>query len=470
MGSPSTRIGLLSFSDGRKRVHEALKRGILEKEKRIREAVEDMGATVVAGEDVVYTPRMAVREAKRLLGGDVAGVIFNIPVFAFPNLSVIAAGILQKPVAILSPGEPNLPGMGGLLAAGGGIEQIGVFQQRIWGPLESEAIRERLETFVRATGARHSLRGQVYGQIGGRSIGILTGVSSSVVDWHRIFGVDMDHVDQSEILRLAGTVGDEERERIVTWLENNLGSVHYREGSKLTRETLKQQAACAAAVKKIIKDHEFDFVGIKCHYDMSEYYWTQCLSAAFLPNNLDWDGEREPVACGCEADGDGALTMQVLKLISGLPPLFLDLRHYDIENKRWTLCNCGGQSVYYSRRSNDPKENLKDVDLVPVIPKYGGTGAHVRYLGAPGGLTCARIMHDREGMVLMAFKAEAEEARFEWLENSCPDWPHLFVRTDADPQEVLDKLHANHIHVTAGDWMAELELFAGLVGIRFVTV
>jgi L-fucose isomerase len=470
MKTPSTRLGLLSFSDGRHRVHEGLKPGILEKEKPIREAIEDMGATVVPGEDVIFTPRMAVREAKRLLGFDVAALVFNIPVFAFPNLSVLAAGILQKPVAILSPGEPDLPGMGGLLAAGGAIEQIGIFQKRIWGPLDGQTTRRRLETFIRATGARHVLRGQVYGQIGGRSIGMLTGVASSAIDWHRIFGVDMDHVDQSEILRLAETVSDQERERIVRWLEDNLGKVHYAEGSKLTRDTLKQQIACAAAVKKIITDHEFDFVGIKCHYDMSEYYCTQCLSAAFLPNDLDWDGEREPLACACEADGDGAITMQILKLISGLPPLFLDLRHYDGSNKRWTLCNCGGQSPYYSKRSKDPRENLKDVDLVPVIPKYGGTGAHVRYIGDPGELTCARIMHDSQGMALMAFKAEAEQAQLEWLEGSCPEWPHLFVRIDADPQDVLQELHANHIHAAGGDWMAELELFARLTGIRFVTV
>lgn len=469
MNNVSIKIGLLSFSDGRKRVHEGLKPGILEHEKRIREAIEEGGFEVVTGEDVIYTPRLAVHEAKRALAGDVAGVVFNIPVFAFPNLSVIAANILQKPVAILSPGESHLPGMGGMLASGGALEQIGIFQKRIWGPLGLKDTRRELHTFLRAAGARHALRGQVYGQIGGRSIGMFTGVSSSIIEWQKIFGVDMDHVDQNQIIRVAEAIGDEERENIVKWLEENLGKVHYGESEKLTRETLKKQAAHAAAVKRIIDEHEFDFVGIKCHYDLSEYYCTQCLSAAFLPNNLDWDGERDPLACACEADGDGALTMQILELISGLPPLFMDLRHYDVENRRWAFCNCGGQSVYYSKRSNDPRENLKEVELMPVIPKYGGIGAHVRYIGGPGELTCARIMHDSQSIALMAFKGEALEAKREWLESTCPEWPHLFVRVDADPRDILDKLHANHIHATAGDWMAELKLFAHLTGIQFVS-
>ena len=81
------------------------------------------------------------------------------------------------------------------------------------------------------------------------------------------------------------------------------------------------------------------------------------------------------MVCACEADGDGALSMQILQLISGMPALFLDLRHFDRQSSLWTLCNCGGQSVYYARRSENPTENLEGVELVPVIPKYGGVGA-----------------------------------------------------------------------------------------------
>ena len=313
------RIGVMSFSDGRRRVHEGLKAGILEQEERIAQALASLGAEPVRASDVSFTPRMAVSAAREMLAGDAAGVVFNIPVFAFPNLSLLAADVLRKPLALLSPGDAGLPGMGGLLAAGGAAEQAGHHQVRIWGPVDRPEIRRELDVFVRAAGARHGLCGQVYGQFGGRSIGMVTGVSSSVIDWHRTFGVDMDHVDQHEIVRVAELIEDAERERIVDWLEAHMGRIHYADGSKLTRATLKFQAACAAAVKRIIAEREFDFVGIKCHYDMSEYVCTQCLSAAFLPSRIDWDGPREPIACACEADSDGAMTMQILQLLSDEP-------------------------------------------------------------------------------------------------------------------------------------------------------
>lgn len=462
------RIGLLSFSDGRKRVHEGLKAGIEAHQANIRAALEEIGAEVVLAGEVIYTPRMAVTQAKKLLGRDVAAVIFNIPVFAFPNLSVLAANVLQKPVAIASPGESHLPGMGGMLAAGGAIEQIGLQQQRIWGPLSEDKVQRQLEMFVRAAHAKHTLRGQVYGQFGGRSIGMQTGVACSGLEWARVFGVDIDHVDQGEILRQAEDIGEAERTRMIEWMQQHFGRVAYEENSKLTPETLKFQAACAQAVKKISAQREFDFIGIKCHYDMSEYYCTQCLSAALLPTPLDWDGERQPMVCACEADGDGALTMQILQLITARPALFMDLRHYDRNRDTWTLCNCGGQSLYYSRRSDNPEENLAAAELVPVISKYGGVGAHVRYAGCEGPLTFARIMRDADGIALLATTGRALPAELLDLEQSCPAWPHLFVSLDADPKALLDTLHANHLHAVEGYWMDAMEKFAELAGIRFV--
>ncbi len=459
------KVGVISFSDGRQRVHDSLREGILKEQDAVVSLLRAIGVVPLVASDVAHSPRTATGLARELLAQDIACVVFNIPVFAFPNYAALAAAVLGKPVAIMSPGKPDLPGMGGLLAAAGGLRQMGVRETRIWGPYYSVATRAALEAFVRGAGACHGLRGQVYGQIGGRSIGMLTGVSSSPAEWLRTFGVDIDHADQSEILRNAEACDDRECERMVKWLEKSVRSVQYVDKSKLSRESLKWQAACAAGVKKLAAEREFDFIGIKCHYDMSEYYCTQCLSAAFLPFGADWDGAKEPTVCACEADGDGALTMQILKLISDLPPLFLDLRHYNTDRGLWTMCNCGGQSVYYSRRSSDPVENLAAVDLVPVIAKYGGVGAHVRYVGCAGPLTFARLTHDTSSPELLVFRGESVDAPQEWLTESCPNWPHLFVRTPFGPQELLHALHANHVHAVAGDWVDALEAFARVAGI-----
>ena len=49
------------------------------------------------------------------------------------------------------------------------------------------------------------LNGQKYGMIGGRSLGMYS-ATVSMQDWQKKFGIDVEHVDQSEIVRLADTI------------------------------------------------------------------------------------------------------------------------------------------------------------------------------------------------------------------------------------------------------------------------
>ena len=60
-----------------------------------------------------------------------------------------------------------------------------------------------------------------------------------------------------------------------------------------------------------------------------------------LNDPYDWNGSKEPIVMACEADSDGALTMQILKLISGYPSVLLDIRSYDARNEIYVCCNCG---------------------------------------------------------------------------------------------------------------------------------
>ena len=47
-----------------------------------------------------------------------------------------------------------------------------------------------------------SLNGQKYGLIGGRSLGMYS-ATVDMQDWQDKFGVDIEHCDQSEIVRLS---------------------------------------------------------------------------------------------------------------------------------------------------------------------------------------------------------------------------------------------------------------------------
>jgi L-fucose isomerase len=194
------------------------------------------------------------------------------------------------------------------------------------------------------------------------------------------------------------------------------------------------------------------------------------MSAAFLNDPYDWNGPKEPVPLACEADSDGALSMQILKLISGKPPSLLDLRFYDKKKQVYVMPNCGSAPTWFAARSDDPAENLARVRLVPSISKYAGGGAHVQFVFKGGELTLARLTRSPEGYQLVIARAETVEFPPPEVQGTNSRWPHAFVRLSVAPKKLIHTLQANHLHGIAGDYQEELLAFARMLGIKAVVL
>ncbi len=458
------RIGLLSFSDGRERVHKNLSPSIEKNADLIRERLEASGQIeVIPGDEIIWRHSQAREQAKLIAGKGVDGTILNVPVFAFPNLVRISGQFAQSPFLAYSPLFGGLPGLGGMLGASGAMEQVGRACEKVYGSLDDPDVMDRLMVFCRSAHAVNGLRGRVLGLIGGRSIGMVTGEASPDL-YNSIFGIDVDHFDQLEIIRRSPLVPEDRVEHAYNWIKSQVKSIEF-DSKKLTQDTLKQQIRTYYATKSIIEERQFDFVAVKCHYEMSEYYFTQCLSAAFMNDPYDWDGKKEPMVFACEADADGALTMQILKLLSGKPVIFTDLRHYDYDNDVMVLCNCGAMSTWYTRQSDNPSENLKEVTLVPVIEKYGGDGCHVKYIAGESQMTFARLFRKSGQFYMTIFTGHNQNFPTEKLNETCPAWPHMFVKLSVPPDELIRNLGSNHIHGVAGDYVAELKKFCEMKNI-----
>jgi L-fucose isomerase len=419
--------------------------------------------TPVEASMLVNSSGAARRVAKELRAADVEATVFNIPVFAFPNYSLIAARVLELPVLLSSPLEGTLPGLGGILAAHGSMRQVGLKSRKLWGdPRENPDLQRSLSAFCRASGAIQRMKGSVYGLFGGRSIGMNTG-SVDAAEWMERFGVDVEHVDQLEIIRRADSVPPEEVDRGYQWLVDRIGKV--ADHGKAAPEHVKRQISHYLAIQGIISEMGLDFVGIKCHYDLSEYYVTACVSAMLLNDPYDWNGPKEPQVMACEADGDGALTMQLLKLISGCPSLLFDVRSYDFGRNVYICCNCGAQPSWYAARSDHPDENLARVHLEPVISKYGGCGAHFPYVCKAGGITVARLSRVEGEYRLFAARGEFVDVAREKMTETCPAWPHGYVTMDIAPQDFINVFNTNHAHVVPGDHLETLTIWGELMGI-----
>ncbi len=458
------RVGVIGFSDGRQRVHLTLEDAITSHERCLTAAIEkDPLLTVAESPGAIHSNATARSVAKQMRSAGLDAVVFNIPVFAFPNFCLITARILDLPVLLSAPKNGLLPGLGGILAAHGSLAQIGVANWKMWGdPLNEPKVAAQLSAFCRASAACERLKGSVFGMVGGRSIGMNTGVSDPL-EWMRRFGIDTEQIDQLELVRRAENVDEAEVHRAYAWMSKRVGQVS-TEG-KAAPQHVQAQIRQYLALRSMIDEFSLDFISIKCHYDLSEYLVTACLAIMFLNDPYDWNGPKLPFVASCEADSDGALTMQILKLISGFPSLLFDVRHYDPRQRIYTFCNCGAMPSWYAARSPVAEDNLSQIALQPVISKYAGSGAHFPFICESGEITLARLTRVNGQYRMFVAPAEFVDAPRDTRLDVYPAWPCGFVKMNVEPDEFIDQYHTNHAHVVPGRHLEALEIFCQMMGI-----
>jgi L-fucose isomerase len=463
------KVGILTFSDGRKYIHDDLLEVNLMYQRRLAEALAATGEIEpVVGKEIIWTSEVAQREGRRLAAEGVELTIFNYAIWAFPHLSAVATHFAPGPFLLFSNLNPSEPGMVAMLSAAGMMDQLGVKHVRQWGDPRDRGVLKKLLSFIRAASALSRLKGQTYGLFGGRPLGMYTAVAN-LDEWCGMFGVDVEHAEQYDVVRYAQQVDGSRAKAGRCWLEEHVGRIVY-DGRILTPEKLELQVRSYHAVRQIMEERGFDFVGFKSHGDLTDWFVTMDVAEAFLNDPYDWEGPHEPIVASTEADMDGALTMQILKLISGEPVLFADVRHYDADDDVWYWANSGTHATYFAARSKDPAVNLKKVTFYPEVSYYPAGGASVQHFAAPGEMTMARLAR-KQGRYWMAivpadFVEFPEEVMRAKANTTTPEWPHAFARLHISPAEFLSTYPCNHIHGIVGDWVDELLSAAGILGIE----
>jgi L-fucose isomerase len=470
------RVGLITFGDERDDMWQKVFKNLSEpRHAELRKYLETLPVELFSNEEVARTRDQINSQADALRSSRVDVFIVHTPCWTSPNLVVHGVQRLDLPVVLITSRSAATHGMVGFLGAGGAMHQVGIDHLRIRENVDSPAMTEKLLPFLRAASAVNALKGEVFGFFGGRSLGIDTG-SFDPMQWRQLFGIDVEHVDQLEIIQRADAMVKEDAERIdkmINWLESSTKSVGYNDGA-LTRERLAYQSACYLATKDIIAEKNLGFVAVKCMPDLSTHYVPQCLSAALLPGPFDADGDKQTVSMACEADGDGALTMEIMKHVAGgTPVMFGDLSHMDHDENILYIPNCGAMSSWYAGRSNQPLENLKHVELRPSVRPGGG--ATVYFTAAPGPITLARL-YRWSGEYRMAIipgdaVALSPQKLDEFIEaRGVHQLPTTFVKVTADLEEIIQEFGSNHISGVAGDVEKELVHFCKLKGITPVVL
>ncbi|WP_404980605.1 L-fucose/L-arabinose isomerase family protein [Carboxydichorda subterranea] len=462
------KLGILTFSDGRRYAHERLIEENKAFERRLRGALEGAGVEVVTGE-LVWTNQLAAQEARRLAREGCEATIFHYAIWAFPQFTALAARFAPRPILLFGPINPSRPGMVSVLAAAGALDQMGVRYRRVFGEIEEAEVLRRVVAWARGAHAAYRLQGETFGLFGGRPIGINT-ATAPVDQWVSQFGIDVEHVDQWEVVRRSQAfIGTDRVRHARQWLEEHVRKVHY-DGQQLTPEKLELQIASYHALRDIIDERGFDFIGIKSQPELTEHFVTTDVPEAFLNDPYDWEGPHDPIVCATEADMDAALTMEVFKHVAGTPVLFADVRHYFADLGIFDLVNSGQHATYFAGRSFEPEHNLPRVELKPQGFYFPAGGASVFHVAAPGDVTLARLTREKGEYRMHIVRGEfvrlgpEDEARRIALVQD--NWPHAFVRLRVPAERFLAEFPCNHVHGVYGNVVAELLEWCEITGTR----
>ncbi|MGI6070921.1 MAG: L-fucose/L-arabinose isomerase family protein [Blautia sp.] len=463
------KVGLLTMSDGRPYLHELQKDMNMGYQEDIKRRLEETGLIeVVGGTAPVNSNTAAKEEAMRLKEAGVEMTIFNYAIWCYPQYTAVAANFAPGPYLLFCNIHPSECGMVGMMAASGTLDQLELVHERVWGSILEDDVRDKVLSFIRAACAVKRLRGMTYGNFGGRPMGMYTTVAS-LAQWQRMFGIDIENVEQYEILKAGSEVPQEKVTNARKWLEERVGRIAYND-TNFTPEKLELQIRSYYALRQIIDERGLDFIGIKAHGDLTDWYVTMDLAEAFLNDPYDWDGPHDPIVAATESDMDGALTMEIFKTITGLPVLFADVRHYEKSVDCWFFGNSGTHATYYAGRSMVPEENLKHVSFLPESKDYPAGGGSVQHFAAPGKVTLARLARKGDRYYLTIVPGEIvqfdEEKMAELGNMATPSWPVAFTRIQASAEEFLEKYPCNHIHGVYGDYVKELKMVAKILGIE----
>ena len=464
-----TRVGVLTFSDGRDYIHNNLRPLNQRYQDELVAALNATGLVeAVAGREIIWNNQVAQAEGRRLAQAGCDLTICNYAIWCYPHLTAIATAFAPGPFLLFCNIHPSEPGMVGMLAAAGTLAQLDRPHTRIWGRIGEPAVLNRVLAYIRAAGALAKLKGETFGLFGGRPLGMYTAVAN-LDQWQQMFGLDVEHVEQEDIVRYSREVDAGKVENGFRWLEKHVGKIAY-DGAGLTPDKLKLQVRSYYAYRRIIAERRLDFVGTKAHGDLTDTFVTVDIAEAFLNDPYDWDGPHEPIVAATEADMDAALTMELFKHITGEPVLFSDVRHYDAADNVWYFSNSGTHATFFAGRSANPADNLRHVTFYPEASYYPAGGASVHHFAAPGEVTLARLAR-RNGKYWLAivpadFVQFPREVMLAKGATVTPEWPIAFTRLACPAEKFLADFPCNHIHGCYGNWKTELLHVAEILGIE----
>jgi len=319
------------------------------------------------------------------------------------------------------PGSQGWRPVGGLVMHGGLLE-IGVPHKFVYGAAEDPATVEKIASYARAAFMKNWLNLSTIGTFGGRGMGQTCGVADPS-QWMRMFGVDIDSRDTTELIRTAESISQDKLDALVPRLRQLFGSAP--EPSVVNQRSIRLYLA----LKEIVQREEFDFYTIQSFPGLGDAYTATCFAQSMMLE----DG----FGTSTLGDFNTALTVLLLTQLSNERVYYGDLQHIDVQKKEIKIIGDGACPP--SLASKLGPAGFAEHGI-PTEGEAGGLSVKLVCKVGEGVLArLGRINGEFQMAITRAtvFEPPPEQLASRLSESGIPFWPHGFVTAHCDMEQLL---------------------------------
>ncbi len=327
-----------------------------------------------------------------------------------------------------------------------------------YGDMEDEMFINRFSITVRALRAVKHLKGAKIGLIGGIAPGFYDFTYDPRITSSKL-GVKVDStMEFSDVRQKAVSYTDEEIRQEVEELRSEYGCIR----SEMDGEHIETSARVFKAFKDIVAEKGYDAVAISC---WPKFRKEMGIVVCAVIGRLLEHG----ILAACEGDVDSIMTAMLMRDLTGIQPMLMDMSKFDAADQSVLMWHCGSAPSHYADHSGctlaghyKPGSHVTGEDDIKVV------GVNDMYYGARP-VTVARLTNDYKNMLLFSGSfIEKKDHSFDgsrgWVGNLKADGEDLMAETLVNT--VLSQGYQHHYPIVEGHVEEELREIMAWLDIR----
>jgi L-fucose isomerase-like protein len=395
--------------------------------KRSKEALAKAGMKIVEHDVVIASKEEARSALKRMKADDRIDmvVLFSGTWVWAAHLVAAVRDFMGSGKALLlwtHPGSQGWRPVGGLVMHGGLLE-IGVPHKFVYGESDDAETILKIGSYARAAHLKNFLNMATIGTFGGRGMGQTCGAADPS-QWMRMFGVDIDSRDTTELMRAADAVTERELAELQPRLQQLFGVAPEK---NIVNE---RSIRLYLALKKLVKKENFDFYTIQSFPGLGDNYSATCFAQSMMLE----DG----FGTSTLGDFNTALTVLLLTKLSKEPVYYGDLQHIDKKKKEIKIIGDGACPPSLASKLGPAGFSEHGI---PTEGEAGGLSVKLICKAGEGVLArLGRVNGEFQMIITRATIFEPPKDQVPQRLNECgiPFWPHGFVTAHCDIDKMLD--------------------------------